>query len=181
MLPKLFHRGFTLPELIIYIAIAAMVLVAILQFSWGILGAGVKVEVSNELTQNGRLALERITQIIRAADSINVGASTFGNHPSVLVIDSPGANPDITLDTYLTTVTHGGEILTIRKIRARNGSAVDLTSNQMNVTNFVVRNLTHAGEPENLQINLTLNTAQSGQDPLRNQSVTLQTSASLRR
>lgn len=186
MFRKFFHNGlpavagFTLPELIIYVAIAAMVLVSLLQFSWDILGAGVKVEVANELTQNGRLVLERVTQRVRAAEGLLAGASTLGVNPSVLVLDFPGASPDITFDTYLTTVNQGGEILTIRKLRIQDGSAADLTSNQINVTDFTVRNLTRGTERENLQITLTLRAAETGQDPLRDRSITLQTSASVR-
>lgn len=165
-------KGFSFPEIIIYIAIAAMVLVGVVLFSWRIIGAGVRVDVSTNLTQEGRLVLERITQAIRSADAV-METSVFNTNPGILNLDFPGT-ADVIIDTYL--------VSGIRKLRMKEGAnaAIDLTSNQATVTNFIVVNLRRAAEPANLRIDLTLNAAQAGQDPARNHSIALQTSASLR-
>ena len=183
MFPKIISpkskAAFTFVEAIIYIAIGAMVLVGVITFSWRIIGSGVKVDVSAELTQQGHLALERITQSVQGADGIVSGA--YGSYPGAVTLDYPGT-ADITVDTYTASVNVGGQSLTIRKLRLKEGvsAAVDLTSNRVNVTNFVLTNLRRGTEPANLRVALTLQTVSAGQDPQRNRSITLSTSASVR-
>ncbi|MFH0820934.1 MAG: hypothetical protein V1908_04120 [Candidatus Peregrinibacteria bacterium] len=183
MFLKFFHSkqrgGLTFPEVMIYIALGALVLTGIISFSWRVIGSGVKVEVSTELTQESRLALERITQSIQAADGVTTG--TFSSHPGTVTLDYPGT-ADIVIDTYTTTVTVGGQEVAIRKLRLREGAAaaVDLTSNRMNVTNFVITQLRRDAEVSSIRVSLTLQAVSTGQDPLYNRSLTLQTSASPR-
>jgi prepilin-type N-terminal cleavage/methylation domain-containing protein len=64
------NKGFTLIEVIIYVAISALILVGVVQFSWDIMGLGTKVEVQSQLTHEGRFVLERIEQEVRAAEDI---------------------------------------------------------------------------------------------------------------
>jgi len=173
-------RGVTFIEFIIYIAVTAIALVSIVRFGWATLGASVKVEVSLELTQNGRLVIERMTEQVRHANDLNQGSSTFSVHPGILSLgNTAGA---VTVDTYTKSVDVGGQMITIRKLRMKEGtaSALDLTSDRIDVTNFVIRDRTRTGELETAQIELTMDFVDSGQDPLRSRSLSLQTTTAIR-
>lgn len=62
-------KGFTLIELIIYIAILSVVLVLITDFAWNILYGDVKSQTVRETQQNARFAMEKITRAIRAGQN----------------------------------------------------------------------------------------------------------------
>ncbi|MFH1012593.1 MAG: prepilin-type N-terminal cleavage/methylation domain-containing protein [Candidatus Peregrinibacteria bacterium] len=174
------NKGFTMIELVVYVAVAAFILVGIVRFNWDIMGVGVKLNVSGELTQNSRLVLERITYKIQNAEALAVASSTFGVHPGVLTVTASGANSII--DTYTKNVSIGGQTISIRKLRMKEGAAaaIDLTSDKVNVTHFVLTNLTRDEEPANVKMELTLEYVETGEDPLRNESLSVQTAASLR-
>lgn len=176
------NKGFTLIELIIYVGIAAAVLVLIVNFSWNVIGSGVKVNVSSELTQNGRLAMEKLTQEIHAAEDIVTGSSTFASHPGVLTLDLAGSGTDVIFDTYEKSVTVGGSAVTIRKLRFKDGSAdyVDITSDKIDLTNFVLTNLTRNNEAANINIEMTLEYVNPGEDPERERDLEIETSVSIR-
>lgn len=58
-------KGFTLIELIIYIAIVAVMLVLASGFAWNIIHGDVKAMVHREVQQNARFAMEKMTRAIR--------------------------------------------------------------------------------------------------------------------
>lgn len=72
-------KGFTLIELIIYIAILSVVLVLITDFAWNILYGDVKSQTVRETQQNARFAMEKITRAIRA-----------GQNPAIIFIVNNG-------------------------------------------------------------------------------------------
>ncbi|MDP4008574.1 MAG: prepilin-type N-terminal cleavage/methylation domain-containing protein [Candidatus Peregrinibacteria bacterium] len=176
------NKGFTLIELIIYVAIASGVLVSVITFAWAVIGSGVKVDVSSELTQNGRFVLEKITQEIHAAEDVVIGSSTFGVSPGVLTLDLSGPNTDVVFDTYAKDVTVGGQVISITKLRMQDGTdpAVDITSDKVNLTNFVLTNLTRDTEPANINIEITLVHITTGEDPLRDRNLSFETAVSIR-
>lgn len=180
-IPPTAGQGMTFAEAIIMIAISAVILIGAITVSWRILGAGVKISVSNELTANGRLALERIAQAIQESDAVKTSSSVFGSNPSKLVLDFPGDGTDMIIDTYTASVVYGGQSITVRKLRIQEGAGqpTDITNNTVNVANFVVFNRQRQAEPANLQIELVLQPLTAGQDPLRNRTLNLKTSVSL--
>lgn len=65
-------KGFTLIELIIYIAIVSVVLVLVTGFSFNILYGNIKTQAVRETQQNARFALEKITRSIRAGQDPSI-------------------------------------------------------------------------------------------------------------
>lgn len=175
-------KAFTLMELIVYVAISATVLVGIITFSWNIMGTGVKVDISTELTQNARTCMEKFTQGVQAAMDLDTGGSTFDIHPGVLSLDYDLAADDIVIDTYEKQIDVAGNPTTIRKLRLTKGSEspVDITSDQMNVTNFVITNLTRDTDAQNVTMQLTLEYINVDNHYPWNNTITIETSATIR-
>ena len=170
------NKGLSLIELIIYVAISSIVLVSVVSFAWHILGSGTRINVSSELTQNGRCVLEKISRDIRNANDITTASSIFDTDPGVLVLDTD--NGALTFDTYQKNITVGTQNITIRKLR-RNG--IDMTSDKINVTHFLVENLTRATESKNVNISLGLEFVNPGNDFKRNRSLSLEPSVTIRK
>lgn len=64
--------GFTLIELIIYIAIVAIILAISSDFAWNIIQGDIKTTSLREVQQNGRFSMEKITRAIRAGQSPSI-------------------------------------------------------------------------------------------------------------
>src|SRR3989344_7372816 len=64
------EKGFTLIELILYMALVSIVLTAIVPFAWNIIGGGVKSSAQQEVFSQARFVSERIKYEIRNASGI---------------------------------------------------------------------------------------------------------------
>jgi type II secretory pathway pseudopilin PulG len=175
-------KAFTLIELIIYVAIASMVLVASVRIGWNILQAQEKQEAQQEVLYNSRMALHHMQYYIRQAETVTTASSTFASHPGILTLDYAGEGTDVVIDTYTKSVTIGGQSTTIRKLRIKDGaaSAVDITSDLIDVTDFTLTNLQRGTEPFNIHIALTLERENPGGVPQNDASESFETSLSLR-
>ena len=79
------HRaGFTLVELIIYIAIVGLTVSALLTFVTAVSQSRSKTYVAQEVNANLRHALERIEREVRRANGIYVASSTWDTDPGEL-------------------------------------------------------------------------------------------------
>lgn len=165
------QKGFTLVELVIYIAIVSGFLATTIFFAMRIVEGGQRGRADIEVQQNVRLAMERITREIRSADNLNVEASTFETHPGVLSL----ASNTPSLDPVLFFVENG-----ILKIQKGTGSAYALTSNDVEVTNFVVRNLSVANRSTIVQIILNIKYATGTESVYYNVSSNARTSVIIR-
>ncbi len=115
-------HAFTLIELILYVALTAMILLAVVPFAWTTIETGVKSSVQQEVNTNARFISERIKYEIRSASGINsVGPTSIS-----LATATPATNPAV-IDLS------GGNI------RIQQGVASPVA---LNSTNTVVNSLT---------------------------------------
>ena len=128
------HRGVSLVELILYVALASIVLLAMGTFTIDVLLGRQKVAVIDKQKQTTRVAWARMNREIERATGINTGASTFGSHPGVLSLVMPDAanNPTV-FDVS------GG------RLRMTQGAnpAIFLTPTNITVSNLVFTNLSN--------------------------------------
>lgn len=91
------ERGLTILELIVYIGIITVVLTVAVATSLDLLRGRSKAGAIETVSQNARLALERITTVVRNADAINDGTSIFGTSPGKLSLQlpDPAVNPTV--------------------------------------------------------------------------------------
>ena len=65
-------KGFTLIELIIYIAIVSLVLVLASNFAWDIIQGSARATCYREVQQNARFAMEKTTRALRAGSDPSI-------------------------------------------------------------------------------------------------------------
>lgn len=165
------RKGFTLIELIISIAIISIFLISVIFLSLQFVEESQKARSFQEVQQNGRFAMERMLQEIRAASDLNTGASTFNTHPGVLslAVDDATKNPTI-FDVS------GGQL----RIKQGTGSALPLTSTKVQVTNLVFKNFSVANRTKNIKISLTVEHDNPANVPIFDADISLEGAAVIR-
>lgn len=141
------NKGFTLVEVIAYVAILLIFVGGMVFFSLDIILGSQKAYVINEVQNNVSFARERILIDIREAETVNIGASTLGSHPGVLQIESTnGAEDPIIYD------------ISGNRLRVQYGAnpAQFLTSEFVEVTNLVFTDLSVNNLSQNIQVDLTM-------------------------
>ena len=135
------HQGFTLLEYVIYIGIVAMVLVAMVDFAWVLLNDQAKQEIAADINDLGVHALDQITYHAQRANSIDP-STVYNTNPGELILNYD-SGPDYIFDTYQENIMVGDSQVTITKLRMEQvgGDQVDLTSERVDVTNFVITDL----------------------------------------
>lgn len=176
------RQAFTLMEIIIYIAVFSLIMMAAMGVSMNLVSRNVSMKNSQEVYGNARLAMNTISKTIRSALDINTGSSTFASHPGVLSLKySASSVDDIIIDTYTKSVVVGGVSTTIRSLRVKEGAGAyqDLTNEFVDVTNFVVRNLSR-GSAKIVNIEVTFQKVSASDDSDYDESVSLETAVGLR-
>lgn len=154
----------TLVEMILYVAITTVIATSMVLYGVRLVTIRADQEFERELNQEARFALDVITRNVHDAAGVSTGS--FEVHPSslTLVPDSGGTS-------VISTATKAVGDQTIRFVQL---DGTQITSDRVDVTNFVINELTRDTEPENLQFEITLETL-DGKD-----SLSLQTAVSLR-
>jgi len=151
------QRGFTLVELIVVVAVFAVVGGIAISVFLSILTGRAKAQTRAELQEHARLGVSRMVYEIRRARGIEV-TSDFGVNLAVdgsatLDLDMPAVPNDPT--TF--SVASGILLMT-----QGTGSAVELTSNDVTISNLTFENRTVGnGRSRNITFTLTL----THQDP----------------
>jgi Tfp pilus assembly protein PilW len=166
------RQGFTLIETLIYLSVVGGIIATFVSFSFVVQDARTKTLVISEVQANGRFALDVISQRIRAATGVNTGSSTFDSDPGTLslAMAESSVNPtvfNLSADNGTLQITEGV------------GSAVELTSDDAQVTNLTFTNLTD-GDREHIRVQMTIGyTNTSGSKPFT-YTQDIQTSVSVR-
>jgi prepilin-type N-terminal cleavage/methylation domain-containing protein len=163
------QKGFTLVELILYIAIASMIVVFASVFIHNLLESKTKNQAILEVEEQGVQTLNLVTQTIRNAQSLNSPAAGELSSELSLAVDDAAKSPTV-LDVSQKTL----------RIKEGDSEAVPLTSNRVWVDEIRFRNLSRDGTPGIVRIEFTLSYASSGQSQAYQYSKTFYASAALR-
>lgn len=134
-------QGFTLIEMLVYIALVTLVMVPALSMTWMFVQDHIFAERLAALDDEGMFILQTITNKGKSANALH-GASVWNTNPGKLVLTM--ANGDIvTIDTYQKTIVEQGQPRTITALRVTTNSdaPMDLTSTRWTVTKFTLQNL----------------------------------------
>ena len=145
---KSLERGFTLIELIIYIAIVAIILTSLIPFAWNVIEGGAKSATEQEVFANARYVSERIKYEIRNASGINSVSAT-----SISLSETSGAvNPTvIDLSSSNIRITQGA------------GSPINLNSSNTTISGLTFTNYTSGdNKTKNIQFTFTVNASFNG-------------------
>ena len=140
--------AFTLIEFAIYIAVASGLATAAGAIALNALFAKTKLAAVEEVASNGRFALEIITGRIERARNINNPAAGLSASTLSLQMSNAGADPtEFDLSS--------GRL----RMREGTGAFVELTSDEVTVTNLVFRNLSHFSTPGAVRMQITVETS----------------------
>jgi len=170
-LPKGSGAGFTLLEMIIYIGISSVVLVALLNVMLTIFSTRSKTEAGAEVQQNLRYGVQRITVTARNALGVNTGASTFGSANGVLSFAMSGTTLNPTVYSLC-----GTQLC----IKEGVSATVAVTASGALIDEFRLTNLTGSPAPATVKIRLHATDAYAGTIASQTAVMTLETSITLR-
>lgn len=167
------QKGFTLVELLIYVAIVSTVVVGMIYMSIDLGKIWRKNYIGQESQANSRMVMAQISRLIRSATGVTVASSVFDTDPGrlVLTMSTASLNPTVISldqDNGRVQVTQGA------------GAPVYITTNDVQVTNLQFRNLTSTSPRENIQVLLTVLSSQGGGDPYFTYTQSLETAVSVR-
>jgi type II secretory pathway pseudopilin PulG len=168
------YSGFSLLELLIYVAVIAIVISAVVGFgSWAI-QVGTRTRVNSEVINNARLAMDTMVYEIKKSASVYAPTSTFSVHPGQLSLEQLNATTTESasfLDFFIC-----GQSLCLK----REGQAtVAITNSQVRVTNLVFKQLLNSASAPSIQIILSVSSLPSARSE-GNVNLDLTTTASLR-
>lgn len=161
------NNGFTLIELILYIAIISIVMSALIPFAWNVIEGSAKSSVEQEVSSQARYVSERIKYEIRNAQDIN--------SISAISISLKEANPSV--DPTVIDLS-GGKI----RVTQGTGSSVNLNSDATSVTSLTFTDYRSAdSKAKNIQFSITFDDNYTGTRQEYNApAITVQSSAELR-
>lgn len=165
--------GFTLIEILIYIAIMGVIVTGFITFSISISNTRNKTFVVQEVHSNSRTALNLISQRIRSSTGINSASSTFGADPGVLSLSMAASFRD---PTVIDLDQNDG----VLRIGEATSSPVAITTDKVKITNLVFTNLTPSGERESIRVEITVEYKDSSGDIIFTYSQNSQTTVSVR-
>jgi len=127
---KFTKRGFTLVELLIYIAVVAIIFLAMVSFILTMSESKAKRTVMSEVASSARIIQERLMDAGRHAQTINVGASTFDVDPGVLSLDMVNVFED---PMVFSLTGDNGQF----QVSTAGGEAIPLTNTTVAITHLL--------------------------------------------
>ena len=161
------NKGITLIETILYITIVSILLVALMNFGGQITLSRLKAQSLEEIQQNARFGLHRISIDVHNTQSINPATQDDFLH-----LDMDLA--DLTDDIYYTL--NQGQLTR----QVGNATPEILTSDQVNITELIFTEITNENDFRNIKINITLQDISYGQRSDFNNRFSLETALTLR-
>jgi len=169
-------KGFTLIEVLLYIAIVTIIMSAFIIFAWNAVILGAKNNTQQELFAQGRIVSERILSEIRNATDINTGTSNFDVDLAtnatyqLSIADTAPNNP-----TIFTVVS--GTLM----VKQGAAAAIALHSTTIKVTSLVFTNYSSSdGKTKNVGYVLTLAQTSTSASQEYKGTITLDSSAEVR-
>ena len=147
------NKGFTLTELVVYIALLSLVVVAVVQIVFVILDANVRASAREEVLTNSIRAIDAIRKEVREAQVVYTPTSTFSTHPGQLSLVGTTNVPTGELVTYADFFLSDDGRLCI----SREGVTHQcITSPRVRITDLQFVHLAPVGGPEAVQTFITL-------------------------
>jgi len=140
------NKGFTLVELMIYITMVAGILIVATSFAWNVINNRTKSFAIQEVEENGRFIMDKITRTAQGAQSITLPlAGATGSAMDLIIESAPVTTADFILNSEHLQMSDNG------------GPYLNLNSNNVRVTSLEFKNLSSTdGRTKNIKIILSL-------------------------
>ncbi len=165
------QSGFSLIELIIYVALVSIIVTGFVSFAIDLAASSQKAKVQLQVQQNARFAMETILREIRQAQGLDELNSTFGAHPGAITLEQA----DPLNDPTVIDVENG----ILRIMRGAQGTE-EITDESLEITDLVFENLSTPGRVQVLRVALTLRHANPDQSEIFEADSTLYGTAVIR-
>jgi type II secretory pathway pseudopilin PulG len=169
-------KGFTLIELIIYVATLAMVITLLTLFVFNLIKVQAKIRIGKEVSENSQRAMEIILWEIRHAQGVYPPTSFFDSHPGQLSLETTKNTPPGEETTYLDFYLDENDRLCLKREGAE---AEPLVSENVKINNLVFNHLI-ASSTESVRIELSAIYNHPSEKITYQATTTLISSASLR-
>lgn len=146
------QAGFTLVEMLVYIAILTIVLALVVSFMVNLMRFYTRYRVEREISTNIREAMNYMIREIKTSQRIYTPTSLFGSSPGQLSLETGINLPTDETATFIDFYIDNGQLL----IKREGQNPLAITSDRINVSNLVFTNFTNASLGELVQINLTM-------------------------
>lgn len=147
---KMPSRGTTIIELLLYVSISSIILLALTMFLFVLLQSRVKNQTMAEVEQQGLEVAEVITSTLRNAKSITTPGAGSSSNTLVIEVDNGAHSPTIF------GVSSG--VLTMQE---GSGSPIPLTNSRITLSNVQFFNFSQSGTPGIIRIRYTISHNQS--------------------
>jgi|GEM_PF-3552334 type II secretory pathway component PulJ len=125
--PRRSFSGFTLIELVLYLALLIILLLGLVYFLIAVTQSRAKATAIGEVDDNGRQVLTTLSRIITSASQINWLASDLNNHPGRLTLITSDGLVELSLDNNDALIVD------------RSGNRNTITTNSVRVSNLVFK------------------------------------------
>jgi len=169
------QKSFTLTEVLIYIAVLAIVVLIVFSFFLWATRANTKAKAMREVLDNARRAMEIMTYEIKEAKSIYTPTSTFDSHPGQLSLETKKYLPEGETTSYIDFYLCGVQLC----FKKESQNPITLTSDRAEVSNLMFSRIVTSGIPS-IQISLEINYKNPTGRPEYQASITSTSTASLR-
>jgi len=133
------HKGFTLVEMVLYVAVCSILLVTISVFLSFLLGARVRSQAMTEVNQQGFQVMSLITQTIRNGRSIEV--PSIGSSTSTMSLTTSNTLLNPTLFYVSSTTLY---------IQEASKASVALTNSRVRVSGLTFQNVSSGSSTEKI-------------------------------
>jgi type II secretory pathway pseudopilin PulG len=148
------HKGFTLLEYLLYITIASVILLAGADLTLRFTESKAKLESVQEVAQNGRGAMTRMTTAVRNASGISTPGT--GSSGSYLQLTTSNAN---------TNPTSFGVSSGTLQMKEGSSASSSITTDDVYVRSVLFQNLTSSTAPGVIRIQLNVSSTNAANDP----------------
>jgi Tfp pilus assembly protein PilW len=145
MKPKVDHRGFTLVEILLYVALMSIMVFSISQLFFTVTGVKIKSRTITEVEQQGVQAMQYMTQTIRNATGVT-SPLTGSNGPSLTITVA-----DVSKSPTIFTLVSG-----TLYVQEAGGATIPLTSSRVVVSALTFQNLSRSSTSRIVRIAMTV-------------------------
>jgi len=170
------QKSFTLIEVLIYIAVLAIIILAVSAFFLWAIRSNVKTKAMREVLDNARRAMEIMTYEIREAKSVYTPTSIFDSHPGQLSLEIKRYLPAGETITYIDFYLCGSQLC----LKKESQNPIALTSDRVEISSLIFSQVATTSTIPSIQINLKVNYKAPAQKPEYQASFTATSTASLR-
>lgn len=170
------QKSFTLIEILVYIAVLAIVVLTVSAFFLWAVRSNVKTRAMREVLDNTRRAMEIMTYEIKEAKGVYAPTGIFDSHPGQLSLETKRYLPTGETASYIDFYLCGTKIC----LKKESQNPIALTSDRVEITDLVFSQIATSQAALSIQINLKIDYKTAADRPEYQSSLTTTSTASLR-